>query len=494
MTTDKAFKRVVRARMAKTGERYAAARRTLLAGATDGHDADPTSDPATTTGYKMRGGLHPETATLANVLANQGVVSGVTGEPLTEAAILGIGGGLGAGYILWEFKTLGGPVLTLGFRNQWQYPAIPGWTGKTLDRLGIEPDLHETGGAKAAREALDARLDAGVPAIAYVDLQSLRTWGQPEGLSGHCGLIVVVFGRDADGSYLVDDRGRNPFRVSPAVMAAARGRIGSYKHRMLGLRTTPGPIPAERLRAAMRAGLEDQVDHLRSASDSFSLPAWRKWGRLMADERNAKAWPRVFAGGHGLFGSLLAIQETVDGQVGPSGGHLRELYAAALDEAAVALDNPALGDAARAWRGVADQWEELADAAVPPDLDGAADAVEAVETLHEAVMAGEPGRSRVTAAAETAGAIRDRYADAFPLPPDRIRAILEDLGDRLGAIYGAEVAALEVTARAIGEMRPARQDAVPERGRIEADPRGERRTVHIPSGTDVDGSWTETPK
>ena len=34
MTTDKAFKRVVRARMAKTGERYSAARRTILA---DGH-------------------------------------------------------------------------------------------------------------------------------------------------------------------------------------------------------------------------------------------------------------------------------------------------------------------------------------------------------------------------------------------------------------------------------------------------------------------------
>ena len=87
---------------------------------------------------------------------------------------------------------------------------------------------------------------------------------------------------------------------------------------------------------------------------------------------------------------------------------------------------PALGDAAQAWRGVADRWEELADAAVPPDLDGAAEAVEAVETLHEAVMAGEPGRSRVTAAAETAWAIRDRYADAFPLPPDRIAAILAD--------------------------------------------------------------------
>ena len=129
---------------------------------------------------------------------------------------------------------------------------------------------------------------------------------------------------------------------------------------------------------------------------------------------------------------------------------MRELFAASLDEAAVALDNPALGDAARAWRGVADRWEALADAAVPPDLDGAAEAVEAVETLHEAVMAGESGRSRVGAAAKTAWAIRDRYADAFPLPPDRIAAILEDLGARLGAIYQAEVDALEVTARAIG--------------------------------------------
>ncbi len=450
MTTDKAFKRVVRARMAKTGERYAAARRTLVEGTANSQQAEPAADadPATTTGYQMRGGLHPETATLANVLANQGVVSGLTGEPFTEAAILGIGGGLGAGYILWEFKSHGGPTLTLAFRNQWQYPLA--WMAKTLDRLGVEPDLHETGGAKGAREALDGRLEAGVPVVAWVDPQSLGTWGQPEALSGYSGLVVVVFGRDADGSYLVDDRGRNPFRVSPAVMAAARGRIGSFKHRIVGLRTTPGPISAERLRTAMRAGLEDQVDHLRSPSDSFSLPAWRKWGRLMTDKRNAKAWPRVFADGQGLFGSLLALHENVDGQVGPWGGHLRELYAESLDEAAVALDNPALGDAARAWRAVADRWEELADAAVPPDLDGAADAVEAVETLHEAVMAGEQGRLRVDAAAKTAWAIRDRYADAFPLPPDRIAAILEDLGDRIGAIYQAEVDALDTTAQAIG--------------------------------------------
>jgi Butirosin biosynthesis protein H, N-terminal/Domain of unknown function (DUF4872) len=454
MTTDKAFKRVVRARMAKTGERYSAARRTILATATDDergpgatHIADDAIAPS---GYRLRGGQHPETATIANVLANQGVVSGVTGEPLTEAAILGIGGGLGAGYILWEFKSHGGPTLTLGFRNLWQYPWITGWTGKTLERLRIEPDDHETGGAKSARAALDARLDAGQPVVTALDLQSIGYWGLPDALSGYIGHTVVIFGRDAEGAYLVDDRGHAPFHVQPDVLAAARGRIGTFKNRITGLRTTPGPIPADRLRAAMLAGLEDQVAHLRSPSDSFSLPAWRKWARLMTDTRNAKAWPRVFADGDGLFGSLLDLLELVDGDVGAYGGHLRELYAAYLDEAAVALDNPALGDAARAWRGVADQWEELADAAVPPDLDGAAEAVEAVETLHEAVMAGEPGRARVTAASGIAWAIRQRYANEFPLSDERVAEIFADLGERMAAIYAAEVDALSTTARAIG--------------------------------------------
>ncbi len=366
MTTDKAFKRIVRARMAKTGERYAAARRSLIDSDTDGPPPASTIETGSAgRTYQLRGGLHPQTATLANILANQGVVSGLTGEPLTEATIFGIGGGLGAGYILWEFKSYGAPILTLGFSNQWQYPWIPGWTGKSLERLGIAADVHETGGAKSAREALDARLDAGSPVIAWVDLGLIGTWGLPDALSGHLGHTFVIAGREADGTYLVDDRGREPFRIAPDVMAAARGRIGSFKNRIARLETTEGPIPADRLRTALQAGLEDQVDHLRSTSDSFSLPAWRKWARLMTDQRNAKAWPRVFADGHGLFGALIAIVESVDAGASPWGGHLRDLYATSLDETAVALDRPALADAARAWRAAADAWDELAEFGSP---------------------------------------------------------------------------------------------------------------------------------
>ncbi len=376
------------------------------------------------------------------------MVSGLTGEPLTEATILGIGGGLGAGYILWEFKSHGAPILTLGFRNQWQYPWT-GWTGKTLERLGIDADVHETGGAKGARKALDARLDAGAPVIASVDLQAIGTWGLPDALSGYFGHTLVIVGRESDGTYLVDDRGSAPFRIAPDVMAAARGRIGSYKHRIVRLDDDRRPDPADRLRAALQAGLEDQVDHLRSNSDSFSLPAWRKWARMMTDERNAKAWPRVFADGHGLFGALLAIVEAVDANASPWGGHLRDLYAASLDEAAVALDRPALADAARR---VARGRRRVGRARGFGGAAGSRRGGRRGRGGRDAAGRGERRGSRaerVRAAADTAWAIRARYAESFPLPADRIDEILRGLGDQLAGIHEAEVEAVEATARAI---------------------------------------------
>lgn len=170
----------------------------------------------------------------------------------------------------------------------------------------------------------------------------------------------------------------------------------------------------------------------------------------MTDTKQAKAWSRVFADGKGLFGALLSIVEAVDGGVGATGGHLRELYTDFLDEAAVTLDVPALNGAALAWRAAADLWEDLADEAVPVDLDGAIDAVEAAEDLHDAAMTGEPGRARVAAAAQTLWSARARYAAELPLAPARVEALFADLGDRVNRIYRAERDAVEATAAAIG--------------------------------------------
>jgi hypothetical protein len=438
MTTDKGFKQLVRARMAKTGERYATARRALM-----GHDEHVPGRRTHTAD------LHPETAALRRVLADRGVTSPLTGKPLDEAMLLGIGGGLGAGYILWEFKAREGAILTLGFLNRWQYPAIPGWYGQTLDRLGVAADLHETGGAAGAKATLDRILAEGRSVIAFIDMQSIGTWGMPDALAGYSGYPVAVVGRTDDGSYLVDDRGREPLVVDEPTMARARGRIGSFKHRVIDPRPTGGQIPEPRLRAAIEAGLADQVEHLRSPSDSFSLPAWRKWSRLMTDRKAAKGWPRVFADGHGLFGALLSVVEGVDGRAGATGGHLRDRYAEFLDAVTAAGIAP-LGEAAAAWRHAADLWEDLADAAVPPDLDGALEAVHLDEQLYAAVIEGEPGRARAREAASRLWAIRADHAEAVSLSPDRTAELFADLGDRIADIYAAEVAAADATAAAIG--------------------------------------------
>ncbi|HEY8169154.1 MAG TPA: DUF4872 domain-containing protein [Candidatus Limnocylindrales bacterium] len=442
MTTHKGFKRLVRERMARTGERYSTARRALLphettAGLTD--DAGPGG---------VSPGIHPDTAALASVLARR-LVSPLSGAPLSEAMILGIGGGLGAGYILWEFKAHGSPIITLGFRNQWQYPAIPGWLGKTLDRLAIPAELHETGGAVRARQTLDRLLAGGDPAIAFIDQQSIGTWGQPDSLAGRSGYPVVVTGRTADGAYLIDDRSRQPLVVPASVLATARGRIGSFKHRLIVPRPAAGGIAGDTLRSAIQDGLSDQVDHLRSSSDSFSLPTWRKWSRLLTDTRNAKAWPRVFADGRGLLGALLSIIEAVDDDIGAYGGNLRDLYADFLDEATTALDRPALAEAANRWRAIADLWRDLADAAIPVWLPGASEAVEAAEDLRAAVSDGEPGRGRADSAARALWAIRER-PDGGALSADSRAELFAELGQRIGAIYAAEKDALEATAAASG--------------------------------------------
>lgn len=178
MTVHKTLKARVRARMARmarTGERYVTARRNLVEAGSPSADPAPIEDH----GYRLRGGVHPETAAIANVAANLGVTAAHTGAPLSEAMVLGAGGGLGAGYILWEFQAHHARVLTLGFRNSWQYPDR--WAAKTIERLGLRGEVLHTGrnqgrgraarrgaGARAAGDRMDRPAAAGPLAPAVV--------------------------------------------------------------------------------------------------------------------------------------------------------------------------------------------------------------------------------------------------------------------------------------------------------------------------------------
>jgi Butirosin biosynthesis protein H, N-terminal len=430
MTTQKKLKALVRARMDKTGESYTVARRHVL-------NSQPASD------YQLRGGLHPEIASLANALASRGIADPTTERPISEALVLGIGGGLGAGYILWEFAEHGGErrVVTTGFRNQWQYPER--WLRKTCDRLGVPVTLSETAGEKRAAQQLNEALDSGLPAVAFVSTADLPYWHLPEEEAGWIGYTLVIYGRDGD-RLLVDDRNRGLLTVSEAEMVVARGRVPSYKNRLVVPDPAATKLTEERLVASIDIALAEQVEHLGSGSDSFSLPAIRKWARMLTDERNPKAWQRVFADGRFLLRALVSTYESVtDG--GIFGGNLRMLFVEFLADAA-RLTGRDLEGPAQAYRQAAAAWERFAATCLSVPL--VKQVVDLDARRWTAVAKGDAGWEEAAAA----GALSNRVLRESDLGLDASEAdrLFAELAEALSEVHRAEVAAHAALAGAIG--------------------------------------------
>ncbi len=429
MTTAKQLKARVRARMARTGERYAVARAHVVGGAID-------TGPVVDAGWALRGGTDPDTAALANVLAHRGI-TGPDG-PLTEPLLFLVGGGLGAGYILWEFAHDDSRVVTLGFTNSWQY--FDRRLATTVDRLGLDVAWSRTGGAAAAARALAATLDAGDPAIVWPDRYHVGYWNLPPFLDGHGGHPVVAYAATG-GRVHVDDRTLAPLTVPAADLDRARARVGSYRGTMLVVRSRDAAVPSDRLRDAVRAGLVAGVDHLSGTSTSFALPAWRKWSKLLVDRRAAKGWPAVFADRRQLLRALASVWEGVE-PAGMDGGHLRGLFADGLEQAAALLDEPSLAAEAPVWREIAERWHALAETALPDDVPAIARLRTLTATVTGAVAEGDVGAAERAAAAEELWQLRAEHADAPPLGEERVTSVLSAMSTQLAAIHDAEVAAV----------------------------------------------------
>ena len=222
----------------------------------------------------------------------------------------------------------------------------------------------------------------------------------------------------------------------------------SYRQRQVVLDAPAAELDLDGLRAAVRDGLAEQVEHLSKRSDSFALPAFRKWERLLTGTGNAKAWPRVFADRVGLFDACLSVYENLEPS-GWNGGHLRGLYAAFLDEAAALLEAPVLAGAAAAYREAAVRWHEVAEVALPGDVEPFAEARRLTDRLQAQVEQGDAGRDQASATAASLWALRDRWRPEFPGDDDRVAALLAKLAAAVGAACQAEEAALAALADAV---------------------------------------------
>ncbi len=385
--------------------------------------------PGTDHEYRLRGGRQPDVAALTNVLNHHGA-------QVTEPLVFLASGGIGAGYVLWEFTRDGSKPLVLGFRSQWQQTQP--WLKSTVERLGLRVDLHTTGGARSAAKRLSGALADGDPAIVHPDRFPLGYWYLPEAAEGMGGHLVVAYAQSGDRVYL-DDRNLEPLTVERAALDKARGRVGSAKNLLAVVRS--GELDPDRLADAVRSGLADCTRRLSAKSTSFALPAWRKWATLLTDERAAKGWPCVFADRRGLVGALLSIWESVD-PAGMGGGHLRDLFADGLTEAASVLDAPELEAHAASWRDISTRWREFADAALPEDLPEFGWMRGLTARVREGVSAGDAGQQAAADAGTELWRLREHYDSEDPFTERQARSLFTELGSRLRDIHAAETNAI----------------------------------------------------
>src|SRR5262249_22872627 len=147
-------------------------------------------------GYKHQASKHSETGHLRNILAHHGVVAPHTGEPFTEAMLLGLGGGLDGAYFLCggcgdgKFLVLGGRRVGVSTRAE--------FLETVARRLGATARVQETGGARAAVGNLTAALAAGQPTVVWVALGLVPYHLVAEGTGKGLMYTLLVHGLDED--------------------------------------------------------------------------------------------------------------------------------------------------------------------------------------------------------------------------------------------------------------------------------------------------------
>lgn len=238
--------------------------------------------------------------------------------------------------------------------------------------------------------------------------------------------------------FKIDDLGKKSFTLTSAELAITRGRIPSYKNRLL-LLSAPKEIELER---AIKAGLQDCIEHLGAKSDSFALPALEKWAKLMTDAKNKKGWPVVFKKRKGLFSTLRSIYEGIELRDSGSGG-MRGMYADFLVEASGVLNQPELKETAKHYRKLARTWSAFAEACLP-DRVKAFKATKVLLAQKEEALRTRGDGSLQESAKLTAklNALEHECEKDFPLANAEIEALFAEMQTRLFELYHAEREAL----------------------------------------------------
>lgn len=313
-------------------------------------------------GYDQFEGLHWETGSLRNSLAYQGVTAPHTGQPYSEAMLLGISGGAIMGYFTFAYQGYD-PMVQILTRNTFDP------LQKIYERLDIQANVHQTASPEKGVNTLLEVLEAGLPAIVYADMFSLPYNALPyeEGMWGM--FPILVFGFD-EGLDLVSiaDRARVPLTVTLEELAEARGRTKKNKYRLLTIEP-PNPI---KLQSAVEAGIENCIELFtqtppKGSKNNFGFLAYKKWADTLVKPSGRGSWKQEYPPGRKMYAALTSALDSIS-IFGKDGGAEREVFAQFLDEASSLLSNSALRDIAQKFRTSAKVWDDLAETLLPDEV------------------------------------------------------------------------------------------------------------------------------
>jgi Domain of unknown function (DUF4872)/Butirosin biosynthesis protein H, N-terminal len=405
--------------------------------------------------YHHFDGLAWATGYLTNVLAFQGVTAPHTGKPYSEAMLMGINGGLSAGYFTFEYE---GYEPHLHFLTRYPFTEEP---GAVYERLGIAMTVRNTTDPeKAVANVLNA-LANDQPAIVWLDMASLKynigmttTFADPDDPKVWLSMPLVVYGYDsAAGTVQLADRARVGLEVSAADFAAARARISKTKHKMM---TIDAPNP-DKLPSAIKAGIQACLDIFTgkppvggpSHVSSFGLEGYKKWAHLLTDTKNKKSWAKEFAPGVKMFNGLTTGYQTLE--VYYTGGcGARGVYADFLDEAAVVLDKAALREVATTYRKAAERWGELTAAMLPDHVAPFKQARELMRRNYDLFLAhGTASQGERLAISHELQAVKEQMRTEFPMSEAEAAKLRTELAERVMAIHDVEAAAIAALQAAV---------------------------------------------
>lgn len=393
-------------------------------------------------------GRHPETGSIHNALAAQGVKAPHTGQSYSEALLLGVSGGIAFGYFTFEYKGYL-PHIAVLTRNTFNPFAT------VLERLGIVQDVRQTNEAGIAEKNLQDAVDTGLFPIVWADQFSLPyndmkpsdvMWG-----------MQPVLAVESDGKTVtVADRSSQPFHVSMTELMKARGRVKDDKYRLM---TLDAPQPGK-LAAAVHKGICQTISLFteeppRGARDNFGFAAYEKFAAMLVNTRNKQSWERFFPPGarmyHAIAGSHFqpGLYQWINTWVSADGAD-RGLYADFLDEATQILKRPALKEAAEKFRESHGLWRAFADALLPESIPLLGESRKLIQRKHDLfVNKGEAALSEIKQINKRHQQLLKSSETDFPLSTAEAAGLRATWRDHIFKISAAEKQAVDLLQSAI---------------------------------------------